>query len=276
MHHGRSDAAQSQMKTVTTFLTIAVVGYAGLCALIFLLQDRMLFFPRPSDPRAVAQLLPWQRSIETSQGALSGWVIPARDPGNAPLVFYFGGNAEDVSVTAIELSSRANASFVLMDYRGYGASEGTPSETALFADALHVYDTLIGTTVHNGKVVAFGRSLGSGVGVYLGSRRKIDAMVLVTPYDSIRNVARRHYSWLPVSMLIRHPFDSAVLAPGLHIPALFVVAERDEIIPPTHAQHLADSWGGSTRWVSIDGATHNSIGEQPDYWKSIDDFLNSL
>ena len=264
------------MRGAFTFLGFAAIGYAGFCALIYLLQDQMLFYPRPSDSRAVTQLQPWQRSINTSQTALSGWLIPARDPENAPLVFYFGGNAEDVGVTGLELSRNADANFVLMNYRGYGASEGTPSETALFDDALLAYDKFTDTTLHNGKIVAFGRSLGSGVGVYLGSQRRVDAMVLVTPYDSMRNVARHHYPWLPVSLLIKHPFDSVVLAPDLDIHALFLVAEHDEVIPPTHSRHLADSWGGSTQWVSIKGATQNSIGAGTEYWASIRQLLNHL
>ena len=264
------------MRVAFTFLTFAAVGYAAFCALIFFLQDRMLFYPHASNSHAATQLQPWQRSIDASEATLSGWLIPARDPGNAPLVFYFGGNAEDVGMTGLEVSRNADANFVLMNYRGYGASEGTPSETALFGDALLAYDTFTDTAPHNGKVVAFGRSLGSGVGVYLGSQRRIDAMVLVTPYDSIRNVARHHYPWLPVSLLIKHPFDSVGLAPDLDIHALFLVAEHDEVIPPTHARSLADNWGGSTRWVSIKGATHNSIGTQTEYWASIRQLLNHL
>ena len=264
------------MKRMVTFLTIAVLGYAVICALVFLFQERLLFFPHPSDPYAAAQLDGWQRSIETPEVTLSGWIIPARNPGNAPLVFYFGGNAEDVSVTGLEVGSYADANFVLMNYRGYGASEGVPSETALFADALLVYDTLIDATAHNGKVAAFGRSLGSGVAVYLAAQRRIDALVLVTPYDSIRNVAQRHYPWLPVSLLIRHPFDCLALASSLDMPALFVAAERDEVIPQAHARNLADHWGGRAQWVLIEGATHNSIGAQPGYRSSIRRFLNRL
>ena len=162
-----------------------------------------------------------------------------------------------------------------MNYRGYGASGGSPSETALFADALLVYDTLVDTTPHNGHIAAIGRSLGSGVAVHLAAQRKVDALVLVTPYDSIRNVARRLFSWLPVSLLIRHPFDSIALAPDFDIPALFLVAEHDEVITPPHAQLLDDSWGGNTRWVSIKGATHNTIGGE-EYWASIREFLDNL
>ncbi len=263
------------MKRMVTFFALAALGYAGICLLVFLLQGRMLFFPRNSDSYAVTQLERWQRTIESSEATLSGWFIPARDPSNAPLVFYFGGNAEDVSVTSLEVSQQLDGNLVLMNYRGYGGSEGSPSETALFFDALLVYDTLVDTTPHNGKIAAIGRSLGSGVAVHLASRRKIDAIVLVTPYDSIRNVARRLFSWLPVSLLIRHPFDSIALAPDFDIPALFLVAEHDEVIPPPHAQLLAASWGGSTRWVSIKGATHNSIGGE-EYWVSIREFLSAI
>ena len=264
------------MKAMVTFLIIAALGYAGICLLVFLLQDQMLFFPHASDASAVEQLKKWQRSIQTPEGSLSGWVIPARDPENAPLVFYFGGNAEDVSVTGLDISDNANANFVLMNYRGYGASEGTPSESALFNDALFVYEALANSTAHNGKIVAFGRSLGSGVAVYLSTHRRIDALVLVTPYDSVRNVARRRFSWLPVSRLLRHPFDSLALAPSLDVPALFLVAEYDEVIPIPHAKNLAEAWGGTMQWVLIEDATHNSIGAEPDYWLSIRRFFNEL
>ncbi len=261
------------MKRMFGFLVVVSILYAGVCVLIFFLQDGMLFFPRSSDQRAVTQLAHRQVSIKSSDAVLSGWLIPAQNPENAPLVFYFGGNAEDVGLTALEAGHRADANFVFMNYRGYGASEGAPSEAALFSDALLVYDTLIIDARHNGKVVAFGRSLGSGVGVYLASQRKIDAVILATPYDSIRSVARRHYPWLPVSLLIRHPFDSLALAPGLDIEALFLAAEHDSVIPWSHAKNLADSWGGSTRWVLVDGATHNSIGGEEVYWVSIRDLL---
>lgn len=264
------------MKAMVNFLIIVALSYAGICTLVFLLQDQLLFFPHASDSSAISQLKNWQRSIQTPDALLSGWVIPARDPENAPLVFYFGGNAEDVSVTGLDISDNVDANFILMNYRGYGASEGVPSESALFSDALFAYDTLTAATVHNGKIVAFGRSLGSGVAVYLSAQRRIDALVLVTPYDSIRNVARRRFPWLPVSLLIRHPFDSLALAPSLDIPALFLVAQYDEVIPLPHARNLADFWGGSAQWVLIEDTSHNSIGAEADYWSSIRRFLNNL
>ena len=260
-------------KSMVTFLATLLLGYAGICLLIFLFQDRMLFFPRPTDAAATEQLRPWQHSIETQAGALSGWVVPAKDAGSAPLVFYFGGNAEDLSTTALAMTERADANVVFMTYRGYGESVGSPSQAALFNDALSIYDALAGTLTHNGTIAALGRSLGSGVAVHLATQRQIDALILVTPYDSIRNVARRAYSWLPVAYLIKHPFDSLAATP-MDVPAFFVVAEFDTLIPPSHAKNLADHWGAHVEWLMIDDAVHNSIRFK-DYWLKALAFVSS-
>ena len=260
------------MKHMISFITFAVIAYGGVCALLFFLQEKMLFFPHPANPQAIMTMAQWHRSIEAPGATLSGWLVPARNPRNSPLVLYFGGNAEDVSLSYRAFGAQIN--LVLMNYRGYGASEGEPSEKVLFADALLIHDTLI-ESEHNGKVVVFGRSLGSGIAVYLASQRKVDAIVLVAPYDSIRNVAQRHYPWLPISFLLTHPFDSLALAPGLVVPALFLVAQHDEIIPPAHAQNLYEKWGGSKSWVLVENATHNSISEQTGYRDAIDEFLRA-
>ncbi|MGI9327006.1 MAG: alpha/beta hydrolase [Pseudomonadales bacterium] len=261
---------------MATLASIVCLTYAGLCALLYLLQDRLLFLPRTSDSRAVEQLQPWEVSVETQGLILTGWLIPAQDPSQAPLVFYYGGNAEDISVTSLDLGARTNANFLFMNYRGYGQSEGKPSQAALQADAVFIYDQMVARAPHNGKRVLFGRSLGSGVGIYLASQRQFDAAVLVTPYDSIRKVAQRHFSWLPVSLLLRHPFDSLSLAPKLDIPALFLLAEHDEIVPLAHSQALANSWGGNTQLVTIKQANHNSIGSEAEFWEPIRLLLQSL
>jgi hypothetical protein len=264
------------LKQIVNFLLLVLFAYAALCTLVFLIQERLLFLPRTSNPAAVQQLQPWKISVATEGIGLTGWLIPAREPRGAPLIFYFGGNAEDVSMTGLDVSARADANFVFMNYRGYGESEGKPSQAALSADAVFVYDEMVHRVPHNGKRVLFGRSLGAGVGIYLASRRKIHAAVLVTPFDSVRNIAQRHLPWLPVSVLLRHPFDSLSLAPSLDIPALFLLAERDEIVPLANSLALADSWGGSTRVVTIKGAGHNTIGSETEFWQPIRQLLRSL
>jgi pimeloyl-ACP methyl ester carboxylesterase len=163
-----------------------------------------------------------------------------------------------------------------MSYRGYGGSSGAPSEQALLSDAVSVYDTLTGEIPHNGVVVGFGRSLGAGVAIHLAAERPVDALVLVSPFDSLRDVGRGHYPWLPVGMLLRHPFDSLARAPGLDVPAVFLVAAEDRIIPPANSRRLFDHWRGAAQWMVIDGVGHNSIAGSSDYWRTIRRFLDGV
>jgi pimeloyl-ACP methyl ester carboxylesterase len=192
-------------------------------------------------------------------------------PPNAPLILYFGGNAEEVSWMLGAASVVPNASWLLVDYRGYGASEGSPSEAALAADAVLWYDKF---APQGKKVYVFGRSLGSGVAVRLAVERKVDAVILVTPFDSMAAVGQRHYPFLPVSLLLRHRFDSLSRAPKITAPLLCLVATRDSIIPPEHAKLLFVAWAGPKRWVALEEAGHNTVDAHPNYWRSINLFLN--
>jgi pimeloyl-ACP methyl ester carboxylesterase len=235
----------------------------ALPLVVFLLQDQLIFFPQRSPPGAQSVFL----------DAADGTRLHARkiEPAaGAPLVVYFGGNAEEVSWMLDEARRRApGVGWLLVDYRGYGASEGSPSEKALVADALRWFDHL---GAHE-RIYVFGRSLGSGVAVQLAAARPVAGVILVTPFDSLVDVGQRHYPFLPVRWMLRHPFDSAARAPGIAAPLLCLVAARDEIIPPAHARRLFDAWKGAKRWVELDGAGHNSTDGAPTFWPAIREFL---
>src|SRR5262249_39846423 len=98
-------------------------------------------------------------------------------------------------------------------------------------------------------------------------------VVLVTPYDSLVEVASRYYPYLPVGLMLRHPFDSASRAPGIRVPLLCIAAQRDEVIPPIHARKLFDAWAGPKRWIELEGAGHNSTDGIPAFWHAITAFL---
>jgi len=114
----------------------------------------------------------------------------------------------------------ASWSLALVNYRGYGASEGSPSERALFADALLVLDALRERPdVDPARVALVGRSLGSGVATYVAANRPVAGVALVSPYDSVTALARRQFPWLPIELLLRHPFDSRSRGKGMPKPA---------------------------------------------------------
>src|SRR5207302_8454981 len=101
------------------------------------------------------------------------------------------------------------------------------------------------------RILAFGRSLGSGVAVHLAAERKLEGIVLVAPFDSMVHVGRRHYPFLPVDWFLKHRFDSLSLAPRLTTPLLCIVATHDQAIPAEHAQRLYDAWARPKQRVAL-------------------------
>jgi pimeloyl-ACP methyl ester carboxylesterase len=207
---------------------------------------------------------------------LRGWLVKGKGS-LTPIVIYFGGNAEEVSWLADVAEHFAGWSLLLVNFRGYGESEGKPGEKELLGDGLAIHDYVKRRPdVNPEHIVAMGRSLGSGVAVNLAAHRTLKGVILVSPYDSIVEVARRHYPFLPVSLMLRHRFDSLSLAPQIGAPLLCLVATEDRVIPVSHSRALFEAWHGSKTWREIARSSHDSIAGEPDYWRSITDFLNAL
>jgi len=254
-----------------------VIAFAVVLALpvaMYVGQDRLIFHPQPSPENARTQ-------IEQSFPGAASVFIQARDGTRlhawhlkgSPLVLYFGGNAEEVSWMLRRVAQQApGTGWLLVDYRGYGFSGGSPSEVALSSDAMEWFD-YAKQKLKAQQVVVFGRSLGSGVAVQLAAARPVERVILVTPYDSLTNVARHHYPYLPVSWMLKHPFDSFSRAPSIAAPLLCLVAERDEIIPVVHSRRLFEAWKGPRRWVELAGAGHNSTDDVPAFGQAIREFL---
>ena len=250
------------------------VLYLGISLSAYLLQDKLIFQPRTiSDIQRAQVAARYPNVSDTFLQAADGTRLHAwsfKSGADAPLVLYFGGNAEEVSWMLEMLTQRkTSASWLLVDYRGYGASAGAPSEEALASDALAWYDFAARDAK---RVYAFGRSLGSGVAVRLAAERALAGVILVTPFDSMTAVARHHYPLLPVGLLLRHRFDSISLAPKIATPLLCIAASNDEVIPTDHARRLYDAWGGPKRWLELP-TRHNGIDNHPEYWSAIEAFL---
>jgi pimeloyl-ACP methyl ester carboxylesterase len=260
------------LSLLAALLAIAVLGVPLLA---YLAQDRLLFHPQPLSEASrseIAGRYPFaQQAVLESQGQKQhAWHIKGD-----PLVIYFGGNAEEVSWMIEETKARTpGVGWLLVSYRGYGGSEGKPSAAAIAADALRWHDYAV-EAFKPRQVFVFGRSLGSGAAVQLAAARPLAGVVLVTPFDSLAAVAKRHYWYLPVDLLLRHRFDSIGLAPKITTPLLCLAAERDEVIPPEHARRLFDAWAGPKQWVVLPGAGHNSTDAVPAFWHSIGEFLRN-
>ena len=240
-----------------TFVVVLALLYLGLCAVLFLFQRSLIYFPQP---RSAGKTVPTM--ILAVDGA--ELIITVRQHAGPHALIYFGGNAEDVSYS---LPSFATAfpdyALYLAHYRGYGGSSGKPSEAALVADALALFDKV--RTDHE-QVVVVGRSLGSGVAVQLASQRAVERLVLVTPYDSIQELAARQFRYFPVRWLLRDKFESWKYAPEITVPTLLIAAEQDEVIPLGSSESLFKHFRhGVAAFKVIAGTGHNTVSESPDY-----------
>jgi pimeloyl-ACP methyl ester carboxylesterase len=259
---------------VVGVIVLTGAAFVFLCALLYWRQENFLFHPGPNDAELRRT---WQdRRVEIRSGSvrLEGWWADNPQAPGSAVILYFGGNAEDVLYTAATSAPRLAARRMLVvNYRGFGGSEGTPGQRALFEDALAIYDYAIASGVRPEDIVVMGRSLGSGVATMLASKRTVRSAVLITPYDSIAEVAAHHYAIFPVRWLIRHPFPSTEFAQHVHVPALMLAGARDFIIPPVHAQRLHDAWAGPRQLHVLPGVGHNDIQDHPQYYALINAFL---
>jgi len=255
---------------------VLLLLFVGFSLLLYLFQGKMIFYPQPTAPANLARYAASEIRLQHGDVTLTGWFFKDRIDADHPLIVYYGGNAEDVSLNFANLDRFAARSFLFMNYRGYGQSQGRPSEQALLDDALFIYDQVLASAgIDPSHVVLMGRSLGSGVAVHVAAKRRVGRVILVTPFDSLVNVARAHYPIFPVRWLLRHRFDSAALAPSIAAPALFLTASHDRIVPPRFAENLRALWGGPTTAVCVEGTDHNTIETAPVYWKAIHAFLSA-
>lgn len=265
------------MATLKFLVAAAVVGYLAITVLVWVMQERLLFYPRPLGAPATP---PPGWSIEQVKftardaTALAGVLVKPPTP-RAPLVIYYGGNAEEPTSYAPDVArTYGDRAVLLMNYRGYGASDGTPGERAIVSDALELFDWASKRgDVDDSRIALHGRSLGTGVAVQVAGARPARCVVLTSPFDSAREVAKKIYPWLPVGLLIRHPFDSLAVAPKVHAPALVLIGDADTLIPPAHSQALADAWGGKAERVVLKGFGHNDLSMSPAYDAAIREFL---
>jgi len=126
------------------------------------------------------------------------------------------------------------------------------------------------------RIVGCGRSLGSVVAWQLAAHRPVGAVVLVAPFDSLRRIARKQYPIVPVSLLLKHHFDSLTHAADIKTPLLVIAGERDGLIPPEYSRRLHDVWAGPKQLVLFSEADHNDIHTHSEYWPAIRAFLTSV
>ena len=261
-----------------SLLLVAAALYGAVVLLAAAFQGRLLF---PTFAVGSAGSLPptAERLVTTSAAGdrLEGIHFPSTSPaGRRILVVVFGGNAwnaQDAGELVHHLWPQADV--VAFHYRGYAPSAGKPSAAGLLADAPLII-AAARKQVSAARTIAVGFSIGSGVAASLAAQGRVDGAVLVTPFDSLRAVARGHYPWLPVPLLFRHDMGPAAALQRSSVPIALISAERDTIIPPARTATLRKSVRQLAYDHVVPGAGHNDIYSRSDFQRAMDEAFEAV
>lgn len=241
-------------------LLLLAGGYLALCALMYVGQHRLQYFPdpAPADPQALGLQGVRAESLPTPDGErlVAWWSAPASDD---PLVFlYLHGNGANLAARTAEFAAlRAQgAGLLALSWRGYGGSSGRPDEAGLLTDARSAYDWLRQRGVAPQHIVLYGESLGSAVAVMLAAERPVAGLVLDAGFSSALEVAGAAYPWLPVRWLMRDTFRADLLAPKVAVPVLQVHCRDDPVTPLALAERLHAALAGPRVFERLAGRCH--------------------
>lgn len=263
---------------ITIIVTAVVVFYLGLLLLVFLFQDRLVYFPtRALEATPAAVGLEYEDiSVTTDDGiAVHAWYIP-RDSARGTLLFCHG-NGGNIShrLTSIRQFHDLGLSVLIFDYRGYGQSDGSPSEEGTYRDAGAVLNYLLEVKqVDPNKLIYFGRSLGGAVAAWLATRHPPKALILESCFSSIVDVGAQAYWFLPVRLISRYRYPAAEYVRQIHVPLMVIHSPDDEIVPYKFGKRLFDSANEPKEFLKISGS-HNDgyINSAQAYLAGMERFL---
>jgi len=246
-------------------LLTLIFGYIAIGALLYSFQDKLLYHPTPNIKTDYDGMVLHEKGADV--------YVHILNPGHKNAILYFGGNGESMAKSSDYIAQQfPEFTCYLMDYRGYGSSTGKASQTAIFSDALALYDTV---KQKHERISIGGRSLGTGVAVYVAARREVSKLALITPYDSIADVAQGRYPMYPVLLLLKDTYNSLSFVPKIKAKTFIILAEEDKVIPRKYSQKLINAFKKEQLKVDmILHRGHNDISDDARYYKIMQDFMS--
>jgi len=253
-------------------IIVALLAYAMLVALMWLVQERFIFYPqtgRDIVATPAARGVPYEDVVlRTSDGKqLNAWWIPADKPRGAVLLFH--GNAGNIShrIEYALMFRRLGYSTLLVDYRGYGRSTGTPTEAGTYIDADTAWRWLTTTRgVPERDIVLFGESLGGGVASWLAARHPVRALVLASTFTSAVDLGAELYSFLPVRLVSRVRYETLRRLHDVRAPVLVIHSPDDDVIPFRHGRRLFDAALEPKAMLQIAGGHNDGFVFRREEW----------
>ncbi|GAB0057034.1 hypothetical protein SIID45300_01354 [Candidatus Magnetaquicoccaceae bacterium FCR-1] len=251
-------------RLLRSLLVVGILVYGGLGAYLYFSQSSKVFRPSRGLTATPADWgVPFQEvSFASDKYRLHGWWIPGAS--DQPVVLFFHGNASVISGLRghTELFRRLGLGVFLFDYRGYGLSEGEPSEVGLYADAEAAWNHLTGSLgIPAASVIYHGHSLGGGVATWLATRHAPKALILEGTFLSIPAVGEELYPYLPIRLLSRIWFDNASRIGQIRAPLLIIHSRDDRVIFPRHGRELLALANDPKTFLETTGSHNTSVSQ---------------
>ncbi len=270
------------MKLALGVAALVVLAYLAIAAAAFFLQPQLIFFPGigrddPTTPASYGLAFEDVRILTEDGERLHAWYVPAAQARGTALLFH--GNAGSIAqrIAWLPMFQKLRLNALLVEYRGYGRSSGSPSERGFYLDASAALAHLSGErATPTSRVVVFGESLGGAVAARLASEQPVGAVVLMSTFTSAPDLAAELYPFLPARLLARYEFDSLARMPRIAVPVMVAHSRDDEIVPFAHGRRLYEAASEPKAFLELSGG-HNDgfIFARPDWVARLDGFLST-
>ena len=250
----------------------AIIAYFIAAIRVYLKQENEIFHPEKAPKNIVLEVDNLKKlELKTSDNIILDGAFVKNGEHN-PLIIYFGGNSNNAFAFLNVVKDIKDFNFLVFNYRGYANSRGKPSQNKIFSDSIEIYDHFA-----KGKdVYLIGRSLGSSVAAYLASKRDVKGVVLITPFDSILNMAQDKYPYLPMKFLLKHPFETYRYIEYVRAPVAIINVENDEVIPFKNYLNLEKYIRNLAFKAVLKDTTHMAVFTHPDFVKTLKNALDVL
>lgn len=263
------------------YALLAAAIYGGLCLALYLFQTRLVFLPSRTlfaTPQRIGLDFEdiW---LQTTDGArIHGWYLPHPEPRGTLLFLH--GNAGNIGdrLESLAIFHRLKLNVLIIDYRGYGKSEGSPGESESYADAEAAWRHLVEVRrIPANRIVLFGRSMGGAVAAWLADRVSPAGLILESTFTSVPDMAAKVYPVFPVRLLARIRLDARASLAGVSAPVLVIHSANDEIVPLAHGRALFDAAKEPKRFLELRGG-HNDgfLVSREIYLAGIAEFIEEI
>ena len=263
---------------MTSLLFILCGVYLGMLILLFLMQSKLVYFPSkeivctPTDIRLQYEDI----TMKTSDGLnLNAWFIPANSPTGTVLFCHGNGGNISYSLDVVETLNKFNLNVLLFDYRGYGKSEGIPTENGTYTDADTAYRWLLkDKNIPESSIIVMGRSLGAAIAANLANKHNPRILILESGFSSTADVAAKQYPIFPVRLLCRYKYKTADSVKDIKCPLLVVHSPDDEIVPYSNGIKIFSSAKEPKEFLEIKGSHNEGYSDSGDtYTNGLKDFM---